>query len=501
MKRAFRIQVFVAIASIIAVLGFVIAQETSGPFHVTEGPEYIVNEDLAPNEAIFMTRDIQQYLQIERLIKTEKYLARTKMITDPNNDKTRNPETDFIQLPGKGKVCGKVLARVYFPNQKDPKAIQVSELVMALNATFQYANIDLSAIGFPEPSGWGHPYSLGTNEISQKASTPKALFLAQDNSTENDTIKVLVLDTGYRDGKNSSVRNATAPGLLMDKMYSDYKTYEMKRRKPGQKLGNQDYFRAGMSEIRNGRSVVRVPVGQPYDDFAYFDMNKQFRPTGHGTGVVKIIEDLAGMKSEIHSMKICSATGFCTTISMLYGICSAIDQKADIVNLSVGTKVGGGSTSSLLFDAINDARANGVTVITASGNTYDPWITGTKNFPMFPAGFSNGPSNPDGLIAVAGVTNASPPMKTISSTCRPYTDFSAYGENVQTVYSNGGAWMDAAGTSFAAAQVSGVAAREIAANSILRNKPVEVEKALIEIAKKNQLLDKYCTHLGHGLIK
>jgi hypothetical protein len=444
MKYTFRTSIFVTATLVVMTvfLGIGIAQailkKPSVEYRKDRNyTELVPNVDYSPNEILFLSEkpvrlDAAQIKQIQK---------------DLNVQLT--PQVVSYPLRGEGSVCGKHLIRVVFETAINPYEIDVKKLENSIRKLKNLPFVTLDNLSYIEPDGWGHP---GTDMMYKGA---KNKDQTSRNAASND-VTVFVLDTGYGKAQN----NPTSPGLLLDK--------DDKRRMQKVILTKKDYQRSRSS--MNG-----------FDDFKY--VQGKITLEGHGTFVSELIKG-----ATTKNWKICSRIGFCTTISMLDGICAAQAAKPDVINLSVASRF----QSTMIYGAIQDAINSGITVVTASGNS-----GAVGNYLMFSAGWSNGTAVADGLIAVAGVTMDKEPVKTKSSTCQPYTDVSAYGENIATSKKG----YLASGTSFAAAQVSSVAAREIAANSKLRNKPVDVEKALIEIAKRNLLSDSKCMYLGHGLIK
>ncbi|MBK9094033.1 MAG: S8 family serine peptidase [Anaerolineae bacterium] len=104
---------------------------------------------------------------------------------------------------------------------------------------------------------------------------------------------------------------------------------------------------------------------------------------GHGTHVTGILaaamnngQGMAGIAPGVSVMpvKVLNASNSGTWADIAAGIVFAVDQGADIINLSLGGPIG----SAILEDAIECAAAHGVLMVTGSGNT------GT-NAPFYPA--------------------------------------------------------------------------------------------------------------------
>lgn len=123
--------------------------------------------------------------------------------------------------------------------------------------------------------------------------------------------------------------------------------------------------------------------------------------------------------------------------SIAEGIHYAREHGADVINLSLGTK----STNTITKQAVDQAIAEGIIIIGASGNDGDT----TKYYP----------ASYEGVISVGSVNSSS-----IVSTFSNYNnsvDISAPGESIVTTSLNNG-YVNGSGTSFAAPQVTGVIA-------------------------------------------
>ncbi|MEL4897529.1 S8 family serine peptidase [Crocosphaera sp. Alani8] len=95
---------------------------------------------------------------------------------------------------------------------------------------------------------------------------------------------------------------------------------------------------------------------------------------GHGTHVAGTVAQstnnrygVAGVayKAKIMPLKVLSAAGFGTISDIAEAIRFAADNKADIINMSLG----GGGASKMMEDAINYAHEKGVVIVAAAGNS------------------------------------------------------------------------------------------------------------------------------------
>ncbi|MBE0522645.1 MAG: S8 family serine peptidase, partial [Candidatus Methanoperedenaceae archaeon] len=168
---------------------------------------------------------------------------------------------------------------------------------------------------------------------------------------------------------------------------------------------------------------------------------------GTATGVAPNASILAG--------KVCYGNGTCSTRAILEGIEWSVDNRADIISLSLGSY-----DSSIFADAINNAVNSGVVVIAAAGNCGP---TGNSNCPplgetiAYPAALENviavGATDINDVIA--GFSSRGP---TADGRIKP--DVSAPGVTITSLdyASSGYVSADWSGTSMATPHVSGAAA-------------------------------------------
>ena len=170
----------------------------------------------------------------------------------------------------------------------------------------------------------------------------------------------------------------------------------------------------------------------------------------------------------------------------------AVDHHVDVLNLSFGRPVDDPDIRA----AVEHALAADVLVVAAAGNEGGGGPTGGL---MYPAAY-------EGVLAVGAVTDQGVPMD--SSNTGPWIDLAAYGENLTVTAPGGSGYRTVAGNSFAAAQVSGVAA--LVRSRFPRLSAQEVAQRLIESASpvgggRNEatgagIVDPFgaLTHLGTG---
>lgn len=145
---------------------------------------------------------------------------------------------------------------------------------------------------------------------------------------------------------------------------------------------------------------------------------------GHGTHVAGIIGAAwnstggAGVcqNVKIMAVRVLDATGSGSTAAIAQGIEYAVDNGADVINLSLG----GGSYDNALSNAIDHATDNGVTVVVAAGNEGNN-ITENR---VYPAGF-----NRSNMIKVAALDQAYD-LAAFSNYSSTYVDVGAPGTNI-----------------------------------------------------------------------
>ncbi|MBZ0280304.1 MAG: S8 family serine peptidase [Anaerolineae bacterium] len=186
----------------------------------------------------------------------------------------------------------------------------------------------------------------------------------------------------------------------------------------------------------------------PGYDFVEDDLIPQ-DASGHGCGVAGIIAanannniGMAGIAAHarILPLRVLDAQGLGTYSDVAAAMVYAVDNGAAIINLSLGGSV----PSTTLENAVNYAVAHGVLVIAASGNT--------GGSVLYPAAYPS-------VVAVASV-DQNLQLSSFSS-YGPQVDLLAPGRDILTTSPNGGYTL-ISGTSFAAPQVAGVAALELA---------------------------------------
>jgi len=189
--------------------------------------------------------------------------------------------------------------------------------------------------------------------------------------------------------------------------------------------------------------------------------------SGHGCAVAGIIAatsnngiGMAGIAphARIMPLRVLDAQGLGTYSDVAAAIVYAVDNGAKIINLSLG----GSFPSTVLEDAVNYAVSHNVLVIAAAGNT--------GGNVLYPAVYS-------GTIAVAAVDQNL--QRSSFSSYGPEVDLLAPGRDILTLSPSGGYTM-LSGTSFAAPQVTGVAALEMA-----RGRTLELTGGVVAASEGN----------------
>jgi hypothetical protein len=170
--------------------------------------------------------------------------------------------------------------------------------------------------------------------------------------------------------------------------------------------------------------------------------------------------------SVVMPIRVCGTYG-CPHSAILTGLEYAIDNGADVINLSLG----GYGASSSMENAIRDAVAAGIVVVAAAGND------GIDNdiYPFYPASYDI-----DGLISV-GASNHNDALASFSNYGATSVDLVAPGQSVVGGSLPDG-WGRGSGTSYSAPKVAGVAALIKAARPSLN--PVQVAEVVVGSAEK-----------------
>ena len=190
--------------------------------------------------------------------------------------------------------------------------------------------------------------------------------------------------------------------------------------------------------------------GVVFSELSLIDEGRSHENKGHGTGIASIIagqgEEFLGLApaSEILSLQVLDENGEGDSFTIAKGIISAVDQGADIINLSLG----GATASSVMEKAIQYAKSKDVIMIASVGNDGDLGVA-------YPARHQD-------VVAVSSVDKKS--RVSAFANFGPEVDISAPGVGIFT------AWEDNeivsfSGTSIATAFVTAALSSELSKSS------------------------------------
>lgn len=240
---------------------------------------------------------------------------------------------------------------------QDVERVAVPEGMTVATAVSQWQND--GQVEYAEPD---HLYRALGQETSWGWTTVKASEAATTNSVTGSGIVVAVVDTGVDyDHEDLDANNWVNTGETASNNIDDD--------------GNgyvDDYY--GYDFIGSFYTAV-TPDADPQDE------------AGHGTHVAGIIaaeNNTVGVRgvapsAQIMPVKVLDSVGYGFDSTVADGIRYAVDEGADVINLSLGSSV----ASNTIKSAVDYAETNGVLVVAASGNS--------ANFsaPSYPAAYSN----------------------------------------------------------------------------------------------------------------
>src|SRR5258706_13787366 len=200
------------------------------------------------------------------------------------------------------------------------------------------------------------------------------------------------------------------------------------------------------------------PAGQVaiHEDFT----DRPYRVEAHGTAVAGILVARANNgigivgiapRARLLALRACWQEGTgnatdCNSFTLAKALQSAIDRRAQVVNLSIS-----GPTDRLLRELIDSALARGIVVVAAA----DPG-----------ADLGGFPASHRGVVSVAMDTDGGAPAMTVALVAAPGHDVPATGA--------AGGWGFVTGSSFAAAEVSGLIALLLERNPDLRPEQIRL---------------------------
>jgi subtilisin family serine protease len=196
-------------------------------------------------------------------------------------------------------------------------------------------------------------------------------------------------------------------------------------------------------------AVLDTPIDAAHPDLAgvveaSFDATGAAdKPHAHGTGIASVIAAHGKLTGAAPGVRILAAHAFTaaassgTSLDILKGLDWAGKLKANVVNMSFA-----GPADAELQAMLKALRANGVVLIAAVGNA------GPRSPPLYPAADPN-------VIAVSATDMNDNPF--VQANRGTHIAVTAPGVNILAAAPDGGYQMPS-GTSFAAAQISGIAA-------------------------------------------
>jgi len=208
---------------------------------------------------------------------------------------------------------------------------------------------------------------------------------------------------------------------------------------------------------------------------------------GHGTAVAGVVVaagnngvGVAGVAygCSVLPVKVMDSSGFASYSCLAQGIYYAVDQGAQVINISIA----GDSPSVTLQEAIDYAWSNNVVVVAAAGNN-------ANAVPQYPAACDN-------VVAVSA-TEPDDSLASFSS-YGSFVSLSAPGDDIWTTQNDAlnpyGAWR---GTSFASPIVAATAALALSANSSLSNSQIV---SILEQNADDLGAAGYDTTFGYGRV-
>lgn len=187
--------------------------------------------------------------------------------------------------------------------------------------------------------------------------------------------------------------------------------------------------------------------------------------TNNNAGVAGVL----ATKAKIMPVKALNAEGAGSIANIINGINYAIENKADVISMSLGSDI----PSAALRRAILDATAAGITVFAAAGNSAANIGVNAE----YPAAYAK---DIEGFMAVAAIDSVTKTLSDFSNYNSNFVEIAAPGSNgVLSTYLNGYAFLD--GTSMATPLVAGAA---LATVSWLKSRGLTVKAADIEAIMK-----------------
>jgi len=309
------------------------------------------------------------------------------------------------------------------------------------------------------------------------------------DQTNGSSTKVKSVDYEY---------NLTTPRVIPSSYSQNYDLYNYN---PTLEC-SEDLSDSANSFIRHNVKIAVVDSGHengsPFDylidyEYAYDFVDNDKIPddathTKHGTNVNSVIAGMianfspSSSKIKIIPIKILDAEGSSSLFRFYQGMIHAINSEPNIINLSIGAFMNDTDICTNIFDNIlAKAEANNVLVVAAAGNDY----TDIDNQYYIPSS-----STSDNLIVV-GSSSCDMNISSFSNIGAIDVDLFAIGENI-SVYPE----KIASGTSFAAPQVSAIAAIQTSISPYSRPSYTNIKSAILESTIQQQGWENYSVSGG-----
>ena len=185
---------------------------------------------------------------------------------------------------------------------------------------------------------------------------------------------------------------------------------------------------------------------------------------GHGTGISEIILEETDEWIKVLPIKIADYTGCSTEEAAYQGVKCAMEYGVDIIHMSLN--MSSSNENSKLVEIMKDAISEGIEIVVSAGNS------GKDVCGVFPA-------NIDEAIVVSAVDEK-----------ESFCSYSNYGETVD--FAAAGFYKGESGTSYAAARVSGILAREYSYGGNVET----LQKLAIDKGLKGK-----DTYYGYGILR
>jgi subtilisin family serine protease len=376
--------------------------------------------------------------------------------------------------------------------QRDQKIKDESELILIRSNLDVYGKLD-PAFGTNPNSGYRPSYVENNIFGSDRSIDPRVITHLQDIESSDQfkkiksklgSVKIALLDTGIAQHPSLAF-NSILPGT----------NYSLPRN-----FGRNRLQRFNPDDIRDQFRPRR-------DKKAY-----ETKVLGHATGVASIITGISqkdnffgiATGSKILPIKVCDFNGECGAFQLTVGICKAITEGVDIINVSLS----GSINPPAVKEALDLATTKGITVVAAAGNYSQEFAnslnSGEKNrastsLDRYPVSYAE--SN-TGIIGVGAVNDAGTNVAEFSRRSRG-VKLVAPGENLMLASLGQAPFVMASGTSYATAWVTGLVALLKAQDKLLKPKDQwRTPSQIIEQIQKSATLLENCSKddCGSGLI-